>query len=156
MTLAFSQELLGSKNYFLEKIWTGLRRCNICSQEDYFYYIFLHNEKFGAVWDMHDKQVFPKIHTLRESFRFQPGHKIHFTINNRSKNLFRFAPVVPCLRTQELEFKGKRVYIDGRELSKREIAHLLLNDGFTSYEDFTTYFEGKKKLNLIHWTNFKY
>jgi hypothetical protein len=74
---------------------------------DYHKYSVEYKEKFGKEWDIR-KNIFletPKIHTIRTDYphKWKSGNKIHFVINNRTKNRFQFAPVIPCTRTQDIQ-----------------------------------------------------
>lgn len=116
--------------------------------------------------------VNPKLHTIREdkNDRWKTGTKIDFFINCRQKSMFRFAPVLPVVRTQKIYMSYAyndiiEISIGSRQLhNQEEILEFVNNDGFDEWEDFFDYFypiikatednwfEGK----LIHWTDFKY
>ena len=75
--------------------------------------------------------------------------------------MFRFAPVLPVLSVQEIEFRelDKDHYIivvDGRTLGGNDIRKLSINDGFDCEKDFLEYFPVGFKGKLIHWTDLRY
>lgn len=169
-------DLAGKPNYFVEKIWRGFDK-DLLPQHGEFYRD--HYNRFGKPWD-EERGVIqrPKIHTLRHDTngRWQEGHDIHFTINNRTKNSFRFAPVVKCTAVQYLDIvrDGEiiQVYISSKEdrsdiatfyyqdwkvtLSKTKMLELAQNDGFDSIDHFFRYFNESCQLKLIHWTDKRY
>lgn len=111
----------------------------------------------------------PKIHTIRQDIKnkWKPGNKIHFVINNRTKNRYQFAPTIVCTSTQQIIIKyfynGKTeqfdlptVLIDGKEKKGKQLLELANNDGFDTVEDFFAYFKTDFTGKIIHWTNFKY
>ncbi|WP_120240219.1 hypothetical protein [Marinifilum flexuosum] len=111
------------------------------------------------------EQFRPKIHTIRVDAknRWKPGNKIHFVINNRTKNYLQFAPVMTCVSVQDIEIIYPTEYvndliviIDGRRLSRNEMYELAWNDGFSYLAQFDQYFMEGFKGKLIHWTNLKY
>lgn len=191
MTLPFSTHWAdGSPNYFVPKIWEG-----ICQMDNWFFY---ETPKITAKYikeieetkpfpnvrtkdifgDFSDKPLHPKLHTLREDKkdRWQAGKKIHFVINNRTKNEFRFAPVLHCKSVQKVVicqiqygYLNQSVTIDNDfywdRISEDEVFDDMLqfvkNDGFEDIESFFKFFfpkgeEGEKELKLIHWTDLKY
>ncbi len=114
----------------------------------------------------------PKLHTLRDdpNDRWHTGMMIDFFINVRTKKMFRFAPKIPVISTQEVFMTYYhsdiiQISIDGRELfSYTERLEFAVNDGFDTWEDFFNYFYPKIKEakngcytpKLIHWTVLKY
>ena len=122
------------------------------------------------VWD----QIFPKIHTIREdkSGRWKPGTKINFVINNRSKDRYQFAPVIPCVSVQPIKmtrFSDLIEVVIGDSLWKAQINSkgvpyswdiqlqiLAQNDGFDSVEDFFAWFNKDYSGKIIHWTKYTY
>lgn len=118
----------------------------------------------------------PKFHTIRPDphNRWRPGTKIHFVINNRTKDRFQFAPVIEVKSVQEIEITrhgplaeipmtmkyhrvGMKVVIDGGLVDGYEMLEFLaLNDGFNSVEDFLKYFNYDFSGKIIHWTDLKY
>ena len=165
MTLAFSQQLNGKSTFFVDRILNGLLYSNIIN----------HNEHHFLKIDYFKKTCFQyaigsaKFHTIRDNSlkRWKPGTKIHFVINNRTKNRFQFAPIVPVISLQEIQIKYcynpktenfdlPFVLIDGREIKGKELTILANNDGFDTVEDFFEYFNTDITKTIIHWTNFKY
>ena len=107
----------------------------------------------------------PKKHTIREDLknRWKAGNKIHFVINNRSKNYFQFAPVKICVSVQEIEIKWVTEYvndtvikIDGKNLDIYQMQQLAWNDGFSHVAAFQQYFDTDFKGKIIHWTDLRY
>lgn len=109
-----------------------------------------------------------KLHTFRhdEKNRWKVGMKIHFVINNRSKDQYTFAEAI-CKGIQEIVIIPSPtsismmpdIVVDNRRLSYTERSTLITNDGFpeTGLEHFNTWFpqivfSGK----IIHWTDLKY
>lgn len=104
----------------------------------------------------------PKIHTLREGERWEPGDLINFATGVRSKNYKEFNRDT-CKSTQQVvivnvPYTGfPYIFVDGKLLLNYEREHLALNDGFDSLEDFARWFHKPcYVLQLIHWTDFKY
>lgn len=183
-------ELTGQKNYFVEKIlkglpdndkdfypeicvhcgWEGMssihlsERCSKCG-----YFSLRYYREFPPLGDngcYTHLNVHAKIHTIRHDphNRWKPGMKIHFVINNRTKNVFQFAPVIECMSVQKIEIvyrhiKNERpanVWIDDRIMSEDEVLQLALNDGFPSVEAFFLYFNEDFSGKIIHFTDLKY
>lgn len=102
MILPFSTSLNGKPTRFVEKIVFGLYKKQIISLD-----------KASELLDtpMSFIKIFEieKLHTVREDLkeRWRPGINIHFFINVRQKNMFRFAPVLPVVSTQKIEFIWK-------------------------------------------------
>lgn len=170
MTLSFQTkwpermgELAGEPNYFVEKIWDGLHFPNCRDAFDLFRDNYI--KKFGQDWDSED-EFNPKLHTIRldPHNRWKQGTKIHFVINNRTKDRFQFAPVIECMSVQKIEIVYRHIknerpanaWIDGRIMSEDEIEQLSLNDGFPSVEAFFQYFNGDFSGKIIHFTDLKY
>ena len=160
MTLGFSTKLNGKETCFVDKILEGLADKNMITPTKYNYY---HNLYVNKGYSFH-YGLNGKIHTIRkdEKKRWKTGLKIHFVINNRTKNRLQFAPVLKVKKIQSIEifnlFSDKSfVEIDGRRLSNEEIEILVKNDGFFSIEDFWSFFDQTHFYgSLIHWTDFKY
>lgn len=112
-------------------------------------------------------QFIPKLHTARwdGTERWKVGSKIHFVINNRTKDQYTFA-TAECLGIQDIEIIPSTspisampdIIIDGRLLSYNERSMFITNDGFPEegMEHFNAWFKEPFKGRLIHWTNFKY
>lgn len=176
MILSFSTNIDGRQTYFVEKIWDGLlRNDHVISNSIYTNYMNKHKKRFGKPWDLVNKvgpQIhFPKIHTIRQDSynRWKVGMPIHFTINNRTKNSFKFAPIIPVTRIQKIIFDyfprtdSFYVCIDGHYvISDYDRRILAMNDGFDNYDDFKKYFikyitiGSPLVMKIIHWTDFKY
>lgn len=161
MNLAFMTKWEnGEPTYFVEKIWSGL---NNEKQHDIYFneYCekFSHSQKDNG-WSItfDGANRLPKIHTIREDKkdRWKVGNKIHFVINNRQPNRFRFAPVIECTGVQHIMISSdiKVVWINGEPISDNEILkQLAINDGFKSVSDFFDYFPDGFQGKIIHWTN---
>ncbi|MFE3848944.1 hypothetical protein ACFX5D_13310 [Flavobacterium sp. LB3P45] len=172
MILPFSTQLNGKPTYFVEKILIGIDK----------YIGVYHTELFLKSFQEKFKSKPPanysaKIHTIREDKkdRWKVGTEIHFFINCRQKDMFRFAPVLQVVSVQKitvlwyrqecnafLEYKytyknrNARVYIDGAAIKKEAIEQLSKNDGFDTPEEFFEYFNENFTGKLIHWTDLKY
>lgn len=171
MTLSFQTkwpermgELAKQPNYFVEKILTGLWYTSLLDEDiDIYISRYLNHiakqKQRGCLIN-----IYPKLHTIREDngSRWKEGNKIHFVINNRTKNRFQFAPIIKCLSIQEIKiiYTEKAippsVFIDKRKLDYDEIKELAINDGFPSVNDFCQYFNVSFEGKIIHWTNLKY
>lgn len=176
MILSFKTHIDGKPTYFVEKIhkcFADVLQENV-KPEIYYPWEYNSAQRFGSK---------PKLHTIREdkAERWKPGMMIDFFIATRTKNMFRFAPHIQVVSTQEI-FMTRRgtdieitiskphSYIGGDDFyvyhDKKEI--LARNDGFDTYSDFVDYFyklieeNGNKTGNywfkgkIIHWTDFKY
>jgi len=171
MILSFSTKFPNGKpTYFIDKIWDSLKVYDLVKNIGLRYeYWKLYEKKFDNKWDATPK-LLPKRHTIRndEHNRWKPGMNIHFVINNRSKNLFQFAPVIECKSVQKiainylLDFKHYllpppvSIEIDGKLINNKEIEMLAQNDGFDSIADFLDWFNTDFNGKIIHWTDLKY
>ena len=95
---------------------------------------------------------------------------IDFFINVRQKNMFRFAPKVPVISTQQVYMTYAwgniiEISIGSKQLvSHYEREQFAINDGFDNWDDFFNYFYPKIKAapgelykpKLIHWTDLRY
>lgn len=170
--------MAGNPTYFTEKIWAGfiynLENIGISDYEEYNNLCLDklgHDLSFG--WE--GLYINPKLHTMRtdEKDRWKAGIDIHFYINNRTKYMFQFAPVITCVSTQKVEIKymdltmpkgekrpslridNRIVYgVDGYD--DGTMTQIAINDGFDSVDDFFAYFNTDCVKKLIHWTNLKY
>lgn len=182
MILPFSTQFNGKPNYFIEKIWEGLfRSSDDDTMSDLFKeYIDKYEARFGHRWDeipdSTPRMNYPKIHTIRkdETERWEEGKNIHFYINNRSKNAFQFAPVLPVVSIESIFITYRphtlEITVGDRYLyDHTEKLRLAYNDGFESWNEFFDFFynaiEENKKIDsnkawfsgkIIHWTNFRY
>jgi hypothetical protein len=171
MTLGFSTKIKGDPTYFVEKIWQGIKDHEITAElRDATF-----NHSFN--WDAF-AIVSPKIHTIREDKknRWKVSNKIHFVINNRTKNRFQFAPILKVKSIQKFEIKYQylkektiaSVFMDevlqGEVIlincviktSSFTVDNISLNDGFESTNDFLEWFSTDFKGKMIHWTDCKY
>lgn len=167
MILSFKTKNAGKPTYFVEKIHSGL----------------LQNELLQG-FDLGDDHEFdldvlcscePKIHTLREDLndRWKVGLMIDFFINARQKNMFRFGPKIPVVRTQKVNIlemdwartelcyhtKKEKIFsiiVDGVRLTTEQIEVFSKNDGFDNAEHFFEWFSSDWSGKLIHWTDFRY
>lgn len=168
MTLSFSQKFPDkSPTYFVEKIINGIQLNNLA-------HIDILNVDSKMRYSLRDKfgELAPKIHTIRADpkNRWREGIYIHFVINNRTKNRFQFAPILPVKKVQriviewkECELYGKKepfCWIDGKCICAGFDATnwrlLARNDGFESTDDFFRWFRSDFTGKLIHWTDFSY
>jgi hypothetical protein len=179
MILPFSTQINGKETLFVEKIL----KCLLTEYEKtdradligtincvYDYERFLNNEKINVWQNLGNSK--PKLHTLRDDIndRWHKGIIIDFFINVRQKNMFRFAPKVPVISTQQVLMTYTfndliQISVDDKELfSYIDRLEFAQNDGFDTWEDFFNYFYPKIKAapkelykpKLIHWTDFKY
>ncbi|MBP4139643.1 hypothetical protein [Flavobacterium geliluteum] len=174
MILGFSTQLNGKPTHFVEKITIGLYRHGLITLDKA-------SELLNMPMSAIDKsEVKVKIHTIREdkNDRWKAGMNIDFFINVRKKNMFRFAPVLPVVSTQEVFMtkRGNEIEItvskvgsyvgdDDFYLYHNAKVELALNDGFDSLEEFNTYFAERINENytqtgnswftgkIIHWTD---
>jgi hypothetical protein len=167
MTLAFSQKLNNKPTFFVEKIWQSLLRDGVEMNAVEF------TEKFTEVLPLIGKAKigdFPqKKHTIRKDTnnKWIAGNKIHFVINNRTKNRFQFAPIVQCVSTQKITITYNEkicekhssepaVFIDDKIVDYKTIEALAINDGFDNESEFFNYFKEDFTGKIIHWTPLKY
>ncbi len=170
MILSFSTRFPNGKpTYFIQKIWNGFIDQNVLNGILARGFFSEYTEKFNSNWDTKEG-LHPKITTIRkdEHNRWKPGMKIHFVINNRSKNFFQFAPVIDCKSVQKIEIeytnfsKDPIIVIDGTHFYNEKIGidhgvkQLAQNDGFDSVDDFFEYFNTDFTGKIIHWTDLKY
>jgi hypothetical protein len=177
MNLSFSTQIDGKPTRFIEKIWLSfdLSKLNGISWIDWDDYFQKYVNKFNSIWEGCDES--PKIHTIREDKknRWKVGSNIHFVINNRTKNRFQFAPVVPVVRIQFIKIsyipgsifplilildegtlKNVLDPIENHFEYITQISDLAQNDGFDSWQEFLKYFNQDYFGKIIHWTDFKY
>ncbi|MDA0175889.1 hypothetical protein OOZ35_14145 [Mesoflavibacter profundi] len=167
MTLAFSQKLNNKPTFFVEKIWQSLLRDGVEMNAVEF------TEKFKEVLPLIGKAKigdFPqKKHTIRKDTnnKWKAGNKIHFVINNRTKNRFQFAPIVQCFSIQKITITYNEeicekhssepaVFIDDKIVDYKTIEALAINDGFDNESEFFNYFKEDFTGKIIHWTPLKY
>jgi hypothetical protein len=177
MILPFSTQIKGKPTYFVEKILKGLYveadlKNNLifgCHVSKFItdYSLFI-NEQRKSIHDT-VSCIKPKLHTIRDDAndRWHKDVMIDFYINCRQKNMFRFAPRIPCVSTQEVfmtyAFNGIiEISVDDTYINDR--LAFAQNDGFDTWEDFFNYFYPKIKANpnlfykgkIIHWTDLRY
>lgn len=183
MILSFKQVINKKKNYFVRKIWLALLiikdNVNQLSYKDFKEFHIDHLLKLGSFFDapksFDDYPINPKLHTIRAGNRWHAGMIIDFFINARTKKMFRFAPKIPCVSVQEINFEWQydkhcdekyiSIFIDGQcEINGyysnvvllKWVHELAINDGFESAEDFLNYFNKDFTGQIIHWTNKTY
>lgn len=163
MTLAFTTEINGKPTNFVKKILKSLLVDLNMTITDKRYQLHIFDyTRFES-----------KIHTIREdkSNRWKAGNKIHFVINNRTKNRFQFAPVLLVKSIQKIKIewieknnyglfnsRGVKVFIDNVNVVNYDniIDGLVKNDGFENRVEFFEYFSEDFEGKIIHWTDFKY
>lgn len=173
MILPFSTQLNGKPTFFVEKIWKGIRDNSneIIEHYEYDWDYKRKQETRLFQWTIFEK-LKPKIHTIREdkNNRWKPGVLIDFYINCRQPNMFRFAPRISVISTQDVVMTFGSdgyilLFIDNRQISDHNEKLLFAkNDGFDTWEDFVNYFypqilEDRDKCivrKLIHWTDKRY
>ncbi len=164
MILPFNTKLNGNETFFIEKIWKGLltKGVKMSIRELIKSFDSLSSNQQSLV-----SKMTPKLHTIREDKknRWKTDVMIDFYINVRQKNMFRFAPRIPVVSTQEVEIVydavfGKnlhpKIIIDGKRLDKYLVDDFAQNDGFDTIEDFLDYFDKDYKGIIIHWTDLRY
>ena len=179
MILPFSQQINGKETLFPERILKGLleyyeRRESPMTLEiveciyDYGAFDgYLTCDDCLATVD----QQFAKVHSMREDKknRWKAGILIDFFINVRQKNMYRFAPKIHVVSTQEIEIrytkkKEPRIFIDGKMFYTSNFSrshdikmlHFAHADGFDSVEEFFDYFNTDFTGKIIHWTDKRY
>lgn len=166
MILPFSQKINGSKNYFVYFIWQGLIREKLSTYSECNKFQSAHIKRFKENFDAPEQELLNfeifKRHTIRRNLtkRYKAGCLLHFTINTRTKNMFRFAPIIQCVSTQCIEIvyfdSGPIVKVDNRILKCFEVRQLAKNDGFRGETEFFNYFNENFQGDIIHWTNLRY
>lgn len=160
--------LANKPTYFVPKILKGIEQLQPKNESLFFYlqeYVMLHRK---LKKDYKIDVTHPKLHTFREdkNNRWKAGNLIHFNIYTRTKNQFRFAPVLKCISTQKIEIIWKDpdgfkmaipcVYVNNRWMVGEALEQLIYNDGFNSHDEFFAYFNTNFTGKIIHWTNLKY
>ena len=181
MILPYSTKINGNPTYFVERIHKGIR-------ENYMLAPIDPSIHYPTNYNFIAKDKLPsKYHSIREdkNDRWKVGTKIDFFINARQKNMFRFAPVLPVVSTQKIEFIWKdntenlaclgtsfdktcTIMIDNRFYgdayffngsvisSSYTIPIFANNDGFDTPEELFAYFNKNFKGKIIHWTEKRY
>lgn len=178
MTLSFSTKFTDkTPTYFICKLWKGLYGRGLSFKHMY-PYMEEHFQKFQKSWNVPSEYYNSKIHTIRQDVkkRWKVGMKIHFVINNRTKNRFQFAPVLEVKKIQEIEIKYVEskhykinigVFVDGQMIGNafgndeiesydNTLLTLALNDGFKDVQSFFDWFKEDFTGRLIHWTDLSY
>jgi len=177
MKLSFKTELYKKPSYFPEKILRSIYELSMQDDQNNSVPEINIEGFYKSGYNFNCIQFYTcrqKLHTIREDKpdRWKSNMKIHFVIFNRSKNEFRFAPVLLCKSTQKFELyydhkNNKRsVYIDDKLFYSENFNHipdfflkflfmrqLAFNDGFNSIKDFFNYFDKPFKGKIIHWTD---
>ena len=167
MILPFSTKINGKETFFVEKIQVALRLPFFKDS------VGFHEGYVPPNFNFYVKsKCKPKLHTLRDDIndRWHRGIMIDFFINVRQKNMFRFAPKVPVISTQQVYMTYAwgniiEISIGSKQLvSHYEREQFAINDGFDNWDDFFNYFYPKIKAapgelykpKLIHWTDLRY
>lgn len=161
MILPFSQKFPdGTPTYFVEKIINSVKSKNLAHID----VMTIDSKMNHSLLDKFGKLP-PKIHTIRRDSkdRWRIGNKIHFVINNRTKDRIQFAPVLIAKGIQSIEITNgickshRQVVVDGKApLTDDEIHDLAMNDGFPDVEKFWEWFNEDFTGKIIHWTDWKY
>ncbi|WP_379963976.1 hypothetical protein [Epilithonimonas sp. UC225_85] len=161
MILSFKTKINGKPTNFVEKIWEGFLQKGI-----QFKAVEMKIGMEALPEDYKVKTHHPKLHTIRkdEKNRWKPGNLIDFFINARTKDMFRFAPRIKVLSTQQIKIFHQKnslensafVYMDDKRMREKQIETLAINDGFESVESFFEYFNEDFTGKIIHWTDLKY
>lgn len=156
----------GEPTYFTQKIWTSLLIDLKMNLDNYNNYLTEYMNRFSTnIFYYNSNDYFPKKHTIREDKpdRWKAGNKIHFVINNRTKNRFQFAPVIPVISTQTIRIEcpteylnDQKIYVDDKLLNLEQMQKLAYNDGFENLAAFQLWFNTDFTGKIIHWTNLKY
>jgi len=162
------EHLAGKKNYFVEKIFKSFSAYEVIKagvKETHPYWLS-NQTKIPSFSKRLDKNILPKLHTLREdkNDKWEAGNDIHFWINFRTKNQLQFAPLIKVTSVQSIVIKndgGKlsklvSVKVDGKELFPFQVKKLAINDGFPDLESFFCWFDKDFKGKIIHWTELRY
>lgn len=112
---------------------------------------------------MQTEMIKPKLTTIRRDSakRWKAGVMIDFFIYPRTKKMFRFAPRIPVVSTQDISIEWVNdtdvfVWVDGTAINSHKVKELAINDGFDSVENFFEWFNADFKGKIIHWTDLKY
>lgn len=172
MILPFSTQLNGKPTYFVEKIWRSLFPIMLPPQD--WLPLIIECEKRqlipkGGCAKECLQDVKPKFHTIRDDVngRWHKGRMIDFFINCRQKDMFRFAPRIPVVSTQEVFMTyafNDVIEIIVDDVYLNDTLAFAQNDGFDNWEDFFNFFYPKIKANpdlfykgkIIHWTELRY
>lgn len=171
MNLPFSTKWKhGEPTNFIEKIIHSLYLYTDYDDE-LKQYLKSYEEKFGQKLIVRQGHI-PKRHTIRKKRtgrnKWKVGSNIHFCINNRSKNYFRFAPIIPVTKIQTIQifYLGvnkeivsitidDKIYYHGfveLACNNERVINLSSSDGFDTTESFFEWFNSDFDGELIHWT----
>ena len=157
MNLPFKEEFNNRPTFFIQKIWNSLIVNGICMFDEYIQYKEAYEKKFGRPLLSSLDINITKNCTIRESKRWKVGDKIHLCINNRTKDHFRFAPILEVKHMYNIQIKGEHIYISNPDYSNIKLLdpssrnQLILNDGFVSIEDFFSWFGYDFEGVIISW-----
>lgn len=159
----FTKQKNGQPTYFVEKIWRGLEQLSPVYKKYSNEWLQIYYQKIDNTCDF-QTNFQPKITTIREDKhdRWHAGVLIHFIVFPRSKKMFQFAPVIPCVSTQKIVIETNgylndyKVYVDGRELNIKEVQRVAWNDGFDNVISFLLWFRDGFEGKIIHWTDLRY
>lgn len=162
--------------YFMQK-WADGSPTNF--KEKILFSFIPHREYIDTI-TLCDKNVFidskninPKLHTMRESFRVKKGMMLdlaYWSGKPYNSSPDRFVVQTPCVSTQIVDVMHDResghkycdgkysvcVAVDGIYLRRPQIEKLANNDGFASGDKFFEHFNKSAEYNLIHWTDLRY
>jgi len=104
-----------------------------------------------------------KIHAICEDKhnRWRAGRRIHAAVGVRTPQ-YRCFFVNTCRSVQDIEIlimdkSSLIIIVDKKLLLPKEIAKLIVNDGFDSCKGFMEWFDYKNFTGkIVHWTDFKY
>lgn len=170
MNLGFSTIIAEKETHFVDKIWSGLILKEIATYEQITQFENDYLLKILKELKINIEST-PKLHSIRQDTqnRWKAGTKIDFFINCRKKDMFRFAPTLPVVSTQDITITRNKdgkamVFIDGKIFYLQDwsleqnykMLHFAHNDGFETTADFFEYFDTDFNGKIIHWTNLKY
>lgn len=159
------KHMAGQNTLFPLKVLKCLEKEHSAAMHAFKMRTFFNYSKFKGFDSPEAKLIKPKLHTIREdkSHSWVQDRDIHFVINNRTKDRYQFAPILPVVSIQHIEIRysgqkyGPVVCIDGTKLlGANSLEKLAQNDGFDSVDDFFSWFNIDFKGKIIHWTNLKY
>ena len=164
MNLPFKEHFNNRPTFFIQKIWNSLIVNGICSFDEYTEYKQAYEKKFKRTLLSSLDINITKNCTIRESKRWKVGDEIHACINSRSKDYFRFAPVLEVKHVYNIQIKGKSIFVKKKSsnnfynlIDSSSESQLILNDGFGSRQDFYNWFSSDFEGVIISWIdNFRF
>ena len=106
-------------------------------------------------------QAGTKAHTIRGDRKDgrvpKVGEPLYLFCGMRTKGCFRILPEAPpCTRVERISIyyaHGPCVFVEAGELDKTECERLAVADGFDSFAEMMTFWEGRLPFtgNIIHW-----